>query len=198
VFSVFCCALILSRYDRSARRSGWVLTIFSALAMIGVRFVSSPQAAGHFLFFPAAALGSVLLVGFRAGLILASTTLVGLYVVYFVKLYYHPFPDLISADTPATFVGAFVMTLVMIILAGRLLRDVQTEYEASNRLLSNYLDHYRSLLSLLTNELMTSIANLKEAQHLNDKAGVKNSFKIIQEILATARRIRGESVPKSE
>ncbi len=197
-FVVFLGIWILNHHDRNARRSGLLLAVFSAIAMVTVRSFYAPQAAGHFLFFPAAALGAVLLVGFRTGLLLSITTLTGLYVVYFVNIRYQLFPVLIPEDRPATFVAALLMTLVMIFLAGRLLNDVQQEYEASNRMLSEYLDRYRSLLSLLTNDLTASISQLRDAERSQDHERVRQSFKLIQNTLATARRIRSESIPKSD
>src|SRR5262245_33792434 len=194
-FSVFLIALILNRHDHSARRSGPFLAVCSAVAMVAVRSFYAPEAAGHFLFFPAGALGGVLLMGFRAGLLVAFTTLAGLYIMYFVNLHYQALPTLVQADTPVEFVAAFVMPLIMIILAGRMLTDVQREYEASNRLLFEYLNRYRSLMSLLTNDLTSSISELREAERRDDTEAVKHSFSIIKNILVTAKKLRGESIP---
>ena len=194
-FSVFLVAVILNRHDQSARRSGPLLAVCSAIAMIAARSFYAPEAAGHFLFFPAGALGGVLLMGFRAGLLVAFMALAGLYIMYFINLHYHAFPALVQADTTAEFVAAFVMTLIMILLAGRMLTAVQKEYEASNRLLFEYLDRYRSLMSLLTNDLTKSIAELRDAERRDDTDAVKHSFSVIKDILATAKKIRGESLP---
>jgi len=189
----FLIAFFLNHHDRNARRSGLLLMILSAVAMISHTLFSAPGLVGHFLFFPAAAIGSVLLAGLWTGLIIAAATLGALYTVYLINLYVQPFPVLIQADQPASFVGAFLMTLVMIILAGRLLNDVQREYEASNRLLIAHLDTYRSLLSLLTNDLSASISNLKQASGEDNPHLVRESLKDIRKVIATARQLRGES-----
>lgn len=190
----FLAALLLNQHDRDARRSGLALIVFSAVAMIVVRTFSAAAAAGHFLYFPAAAVGSVLLLGLRTGLLIAGSTLGALYIIYFVNVYFHPFPVFIPVDRTASIIGAFLMTLVMIILSGRLLRDVQREYEASNRLLTAHLDRYRLLLSLLTNELSAAIANLKEAASQDDGESVKKCFNDIHQVISTARRLRSESL----
>jgi hypothetical protein len=190
--SVFLMALGVARHDGGARRAGPFLCLSSAAAMLIERLFSAPEAAGHFLFFPAAALGTVLLLGFGLGLLVASGTLATLYLVYLINIYFHPFPVFISMDHPIAFVQAFVMTVVMIVLAGRMVNDVQSEYEASNVLLTEYLDEYRSLLSLLTGDLTTSVSKLRTA---NDPSDVKTAFKTIRGVIETARRVRSKSFP---
>jgi len=196
VAAVFLSSILLCRYDRNARRSAPLLVVFSAVAMVVVRLFSASEAAGHFLFLPAGAIGSVLLLGFETGIMAASLTAAALFFVYAVNVYLHPFPVFIPADRPASFISAFLMTLVMIVLAGVFLNDMQRQYEKSNRLLREHLDKYRSLLSLLTNDLTTSISELKEAESENDVHGVRKSFKQIREVISTARKLRGESLPE--
>jgi len=192
---VFVTALLLTRHDGNAHRSGPILVVLSAVAMIVVRLFSAAEAAGHFLFFPAAAVGGVLLLGFRAGLFMAGATLAGLYIVYFINLYFHPFPVFIPVDRPATFVAAFLMTLTMIVLVGRLLNEVQRKYESTSWLLTVHLDRYRSLISLLTNDLSTSISQMRAAEARNHGEDIEKSVKEINRVIGAARKLRSESFP---
>jgi len=189
---VFLLALGVARHDGSARRAGPFLCLSSAAAMLIERLFAAPQVAGHFLFFPAAALGTVLLLGFGLGLLVASGTLATLYLVYLINIYFHPFPVFIPADHSISFVQAFIMTIVMIVLAGRMVNDVQSEYESCNVLLTEYLDEYRALLSLLTGDLTTSVSKLRTA---TDPPNVKTAFKTIRGVIETARRVRSKSFP---
>jgi len=187
---VMATTLVFVRIDGHSRRAGGALIYLGGFTMIVNRALASPDFLTPFIFLPIYMAAAVLFLGPKRGIKVSIVVSALIAASYLVSVYYQPFPILFPGDPGLALLPVPLLMLALLVVVTRLVNALVREASLANRVLTQHLENYRHLFSVVVHDMANLTTVIGLSAEANRAERMTSAIHQMEDLISAVRQLR--------